>query len=349
MSEALNRRSVLRGGAVTMGAAAVAVAVAQTPAAAATAVGPWTYVPPGESIQAAITAGAKAIVLGAGRYPVSAPIVPTAGTTIVGVGAKTEVVATASIAAVFAIGNGGPVDGVYLGDLVIDCARLATTGVDLNIVGTTGNYKGEPDSICRLDNLRVYAPVQDGVWYRGSDCQAVVTTRVRVRQAGRHGFRVESADNWWSACEATTSTQTGSSAGFSIAGANNFFESCKAWYCRDYGFHVRGVRNQLSNCSAQDIRSHGFFIEFDKNVINGCTADSCGHTDVGGTPGTADGFYVTTGDATSMVGCQSYDRKPGGVAIRQRYGFNVPGSMIDGGRFVAASGYDNLSGLVNRR
>ncbi|AVT31741.1 hypothetical protein C6361_22250 [Plantactinospora sp. BC1] len=44
--------------------------------ASAAAVGPWEYVAPGGSIQAAISAGATAVQLGAGRYTIAAPVWP---------------------------------------------------------------------------------------------------------------------------------------------------------------------------------------------------------------------------------------------------------------------------------
>jgi hypothetical protein len=354
-ARAYQRRAVLRGTALTVAGTTAGIVAAQSvaadaaPSALTTPVGPWTYVAPGESISAAINGGARAILLGNGEYRITTPIVLPRGCHLRGIGQLTRLRATTSTAAVIAIGNGAAVDGVCVSDLVVDCDRRATDGIDVNIVGTTGNFQGEPDAVCRLDNIWVYSPTVDGVVYRGSDTQAVVTSRVRVRQAGRYGFRVEAPDNWWIACEATTIVQTGSSAGFYIGGANNFFNSCKAWYCRDYGFHVKGTRNKFVGCEAQDIRSHGWYIEWDKNTFTGCTCDTAGMTDVGGTANTADGFYVVSGTYTSIVGCQAFDRRPGGGTAQQRYGFNVPVSMVTEGRLVGHSGWDNIAGLVSRR
>ncbi|MEV4538231.1 hypothetical protein AB0J82_31050 [Asanoa sp. NPDC049518] len=342
----------MRGGGLALaGLAGVAAsATAATPAAAAV-VGPWEYVAPGGSIQAAITAGAKAIQLGPGRYDLAAPVVPSRGCTIRGVGRLTELVAQAAMPAMIAIGNGSAIDGVYVGDLVLDCATKAVIGIDVNIVGTTGNYKGEPDSMCRLDNLWVYSPVQDGISYRGTDTQATSTSRVRVRGAGQYGFRVEAPDNWWTACEATTRDSTGANAGFYIGGsaANNFFQACKAWYTRGYGWHVKSTRNKFVACESQDTRAHGWYVEWDRNTFVGCVADTAAMYDVQGTTNTADGFYVIGGLETSMVGCQAFDRRPGGHAAQQRYGFNVPASMVTSGRLAAATGWDNTAGLIYQR
>lgn len=319
---------------------------AQTAEAAGT-LGPWYYVAPGESIQSAISTGAKAILLGAGTYPVAAPITVPSGVQVSGVGQSTRVLATATMAAVFRIGNGAAADGVQLQGLVVDCDAKAAIGIHLNIVGTSTNYQGEPDAVCRLDNLWVYDPTQDGIVYAGSDTQATTTTRVRVRRAARHGFNIGSPDNWFSQCEATTSGNTG--AGFLVASSNLFLSECKAWYCRGYGFHVTGIRNKLIGCEAQDIASHGFYLVNGKNVVNGCVADSCSALAVGGGAAGADGFYVTWDDGLSLVGCQAFDRKPEGTAPRQRYGFNVPKAMVTAGRVVAPTGWDNVSGLVNQR
>ncbi|CAM3741650.1 right-handed parallel beta-helix repeat-containing protein [Kibdelosporangium persicum] len=347
----VNRRTLLGGTAIGLAgmAGAAGVASAEPAGAQATAMGPWTYVPPGESIKAALDTGARAVQLGDGDYRISEPLVLPSGATIRGLGRRTRLLATTTMTTVIAIGNGGPVESVHVADLLIECDGKASTGIDLNVVGTTGNYYWEPDSICRLDNLRIYQPVLDGVQYRGEDTQSCVSSRIRVRDAGRYGYHIQAPDNWWIACEATTSKQTGSSAGFGVFGANNFFQSCKAWYCRDYGFHVRGVRNKFIGCEAQDTRSHGWYIEWGRNVYTGCSADSASFYDVGGTAAAADGFYVVDGGDTSMVGCQAFDRKADGHAPQQRYGFNVPASMITNGQLVGHSGYDNVSGLVNRR
>ncbi|KAB2344032.1 right-handed parallel beta-helix repeat-containing protein [Actinomadura rudentiformis] len=360
------RRSVL-GGAAIAAAGVTAGAMADEgfsrggdrPGAVRPGDGPWTYVPPGGSIQDAIEGGAKAVLLGVGEYRMTQPIVPTGGCTIRGVGQQTRLLATSRMPTMIAIGNGRSVDGVMIGDLVLDCADRAAIGIDLDISGTDRFYKGEPDSVCRLDNMSIHQPVLDGVAYRGRDTQACVTSRVRVRQAGRYGFRVEAPDNWWIACEATTRRQTGSSAGFyvgaaipgsnGIGGTNNFFEACKAWYCRDYGWHIKSSRNKFIGCEAQDIRSHGWFIESDRNVFTGCVADTAGMRDVGGTAGTADGFHVVQGDQTSLVGCQAFDRRVGGEPPQQRYGFNVPATMADEGRVSGHTGWDNVAGLLNKR
>lgn len=331
--------------------AGLALPIAATPArpssAAAASTNGWTYVAPGESIQAAIEAGAKAIQLGSGTYAIRQPIIPDNGCTIRGVGQSTRLLATANLPAMIAVGAGLPVDGVNLSDFVLDCDGKAQVGVHFNIVGTTGNYQGEPDAVCRVDNLLIYDAALDGMVYAGTDTQGCVTTRVRVRRAQRHGFNVLGPDNWFTDCEATTSSNAG--AGFYIGTANCFFTACKAWYCRGYGFHIKGTRNKLLGCEAQDIANHGFFVEYGNNLLNSCVADTCSYKDVGGTSNVADGFYVKYDAALSLVGCQSFDRRPGGGAAQQRYGFNVPKAMVNEGRLVAPTGWNNVSGLVFAR
>lgn len=319
--------------------------------------GPWHHVAPGGSIQDSIDAGAKAILLGDGTYEVSAPIVPTAGCTIRGIGQRTRLVATEAIGAVIAIGDGGPIDAVTIADLAIDCQGKAAIGIDLDVVGTTGNYLGEPDSVCRLDDLWVFRAAQDGIAYRGHDTQACVTSRVRVRNAARHGYRVEAPDNVWLACEATTSGPGG--AGFyvgtavdgsdGIGAANCHFHACKAWYCRGLGWRVTSTRNTFVGCESQDTAGHGWSIELGRNAFTGCVADTAGMGDVGGTAGSADGFYVVPGAETTLVGCLAFDRMPLGLPAQQRYGFNVPGSLVDAGLVVAPTGWNNTGGLLHRR
>lgn len=318
-----------------------------------------TYVAPGESIQEVIDAGDKCILLGSGNYMLDEPLISSRELTISGVGPSTKLIAdSAGMDAVIKVGNGGPIDGVYIEDLNI-YADLAEHGIDMNVVGTSGNDQGEPDAMCRISNVRIYRPDQDGVVLRGTDTQACILDKIRVRQAGRYGFRVEAPDNWFNMCEATTRYQTGSSAGFYVGvamsgsngsgGSNNCFMGCKAWYCRDYGWHIKGTRNRFDSCESQDTRAHGWFVEWDKNVFTGCIADTAAMYDVGGSMGNADGFYVSAGSQTSMTGCQAFDRKPSGHFAQQRYGFNVPASMVSSGRFIGASGWDNATALLNQR
>lgn len=336
------------GSAAGLAMATQAQAATRSPASIrATATEGWTYIAPGQSIQAAIEAGAKAIQLGSGTYPLTAPIIVDNGCTLRGVGQTTRLKAMVAMPAMIAVGAGMPVDGVNLADFVLDCDGKAQIGVHFNIVGTAGNYQGEPDSVCRVDNLLVYDAARDGMVYEGTDTQGCVTTRVRVRRAVRHGFNILGADNWFTDCEATTTTNAG--AGFYIGTANCFFTACKAWYCRGYGFHIKGTRNKFVACEAQDIASHGFYIQYSENVFNACVADTCSYKDVGGTPNAADGFYAVYSTALSLVGCQAFDRRPGRIAAQQRYGFNVPRAVVDNGCLVAPTGWNNVSGLVHTR
>jgi hypothetical protein len=319
--------------------------------------GPWAYVAPGGDVQAAIDGGAKAILLGDGRYDVRAPIRPSPGCVIRGIGKRTRLRAAADVSAVIVIGDGGSVDAVQVSDLVVDCAGRAGVGIDLNIVGTSRFTDGEPDAVCRLDDLWVYDAGNDGVVYRGSDTQACVSSRIRVRRARRHGFRVEAPDNVWIACEATTTEPGG--AGFyvgtaikgsnGIGAGNDHFHACKAWYCRGVGWFVNGSRNTFVGCESQDTASHGWRIEQARNTFTACSADTAAMADVGGTPGNADGFSITPDRELSLVGCSAFDRRPGGIAAQQRYGFDVPAALVTDHLLVAPIGWDNVGGLVHRR
>ncbi len=365
------RRTVLTGAAAVLAGAGAGAAAAvlidrndpaPSPSLAAGSVaggdgGPWHVVAPGGSIQDTIDGGARAIQLGDGSYPVEATIVPRPGCTIRGIGEATVLTATADLDAVIAIGAGGPTGGVTIADLVVDAAGRAATGIDLDIVGTRGNFRGDPDAVCRLDNLWVLDAARDGIVYRGTDTQACTTSRVRVRRAGRYGYRVEAPDNVWIACEATTSGTDG--AGFyvgeaiegsdGIGAGNCHFHACKAWYCHGYGWQVATGRNTFIGCEAQDVAKHGWYITGPRSSYTSCVADTAGMGDVGGTPGTADGFYVESPAEISLVGCMAFDRAPGPLAEQQRYGFNVPKALLDDGLLVAPIGWGNTDGLINAR
>lgn len=366
--EGPDRRLLLTGGlAALAGAGAGAAAAAllhddPAPRLAAGSVaggdgGPWHVVAPGGSIQETIDGGATAIALGAGTYPVDEPIRPTPGCTLRGVGEQTVLEATGPMDAVIAIGAGGPVGGVTVADLVVDAAGVASVGIDLDIVGTEGNLRGGPDAVCRLDHLWVLDAADDGIAYRGTDTQATITSRVRVRRARRHGYRIEAPDNVWLACEATTSSADG--AGFyvgvaiegsdGIGAANNHFHSCKAWYCRGVGWQVGTGRNAFVGCEAQDTAGHGWWITGARNTLSACVADTAAMADVGGRPDEADGFYVEPSEELALVGCMAFDRGPGGLAPQQRFGFNVPDALVEAGLLVAPIGWDNVEGLINAR
>ncbi len=314
----------------------------------------WTFVEPGGSIQDAIDTGAKAIQLGIGNYEVAEPISVTRGCAIRGVGPETTIAvgpnATDPLPSVFDIGGGGQADGVSISSLFISCRDQAVTGIDVHIEGSDGNQFGEPDSVCRFDDLRIWSAIENGIWYHGPDAQAIVTSRVRVRRAGRYGFRIEAPDNVWIACEATTRPGPPAGdrpAGFFVASANNHFSHCKAWYVRGYGWHLAGVRNVLTGCEAQDCADHGFFVDRGKNTLTGCMADTCSAAVTDGTPDGADGFFVRPDTAdVVMVGCLAFDRT---ASPQQRYGFNVPAAMVSEGRFAGNAAWDNLTGGVNGR
>ena len=365
------RRTLLTGAVAALAGAGAGAAAATlidrndpapTPTLAAGSVaggdgGPWHVVAPGGSIQETIDGGARAIQLGDGEYPIAAPLRPTPGCTIRGIGEATVLTATADLDAVIAIGAGGPIGGVTIADLVVDARQRAAVGIDLDIVGTAGNFQGEPDSVCRLDNLWVIDAAQDGIAYRGTDTQACITTRVRVRRAGRYGYRIEAPDNMWIACEATTSGPSG--AGFyignaiegsnGIGAANLHFHACKAWYCRGVGWQVATGRNAFVGCEAQDTAGHGWLITGARNTFNACVSDTAGMAEVGGRADSADGFFVEPDAEISMVGCMAFDRGPGGATEQQRYGFNVPEALVDAGLLVAPIGWGNTGGLINTR
>lgn len=356
-AEAVGRRSLFRfaGAAATVGAAGVLVSCTAAPAPdkPAPASVPTAQASTTVELLAALEAGTSAIALTAGEFELDEPLILSPGTMLSGAGQATRLRATKKFdndRPIIAIGdNSGPAEGVTLADFVVDCDNEAASGIAIEGIAAEG-YQHEIDSMCRLDNLWVYDSLSDGIVYAGKDSRSIISSRLRVRRAGGHGMLIRNSDSWWIGCEATTMNQRGDTAGFFVdGGANNFFETCKAWYCRDYGWRVRGVRNKFIGCESQDTRLHGWQIEWDRNVFSACVADTAGMFDVGGVPNSADGFYFEGGTATSLVGCQSFDRQPFGSGIQQRHGFNVPADFAASGSLVAPTGYDNGGELVHRR
>lgn len=325
-----------------------AAAVAALPATAEATTSSDREVLPGQDIQAALDAGAGRVVLAPGVHTLHQPLQMRRHRWLSGSYGATTLRAGGTLPTMLEVGGGGPIDRWKITDLMID-ARNADTGIDINVVGSTGNAGGEPDSQGRIEDVVIGDAAVQGIWYRGRDAQAIITRGVRVRRAGVHAYRAENADSWWSDCEGTTSGSTG--AGFLVTGSNLSFEHCKAWYCRQYGWQIRGVRNTFTGCASQDTRSHGWRIEYEQNTFTGCSADTAAAAAVGGAPGGADGFYVTPNTRVALTGCLAYDRRPGNPQPppQQRYGFNVPQALADAGLLVACTGWDNLTALINKR
>jgi hypothetical protein len=322
--------------------------VAAVPANAEAAVTTDREVLPGENLQAALDAGPGRVVLAPGVHTLKETLHMRPRRWLCGSFGATTLRATAVMPAIVAVGGGGPIDRWKISDLVID-ARDADTGIDINIVGTTGNAAGEPDSQGRIEDVLIGDAVAHGIWYRGKDAQSIITRGVRVRRAGIHAYRIENADSWWSDCEGTTTGSPG--AGFHITGSNLSFEHCKAWYCRQYGWRVRGVRNSFTGCASQDTRNHGWRIDYEQNTLTACTADTAAAAAVGDIMNGGDGFYVGPKRRVSLTGCLAYDRRPGTPQplAQQRYGFNAPKALADAGLLVACTGWDNATALVNKR
>lgn len=291
----------------------------------------------GEDLQAALTGYEGEVRLQRGIHTRSTPIIQNKRQKVTGEGGGATIIrATASMDALWKVGNGAPVDRCQLSDLCLDANGFADVGLDINVVGTTGNLNGEPDSQGHFERLYVDDAITTGIHVRGTDSQAIHVTACRVRRAGQWGFIIASPDSWFTDCEATTSV-TGTGAGYYVNSSNLHFKGCKAWYTRGYGWHIKGTRNIFTDCESQDTRLHGWFIEWDKNTYTSCMADSAGYADVGGIANNADGFYLASGLAyTVMSGCQAFDREQN-YAAQQRYGFNMSASTYNIGRTTAAT------------
>lgn len=308
------------------------------PAAGSGGTLPIKFVAPGtDLIQSALNNYEGLVVLQKGVHLINTPITQNRRQKVIGEGGGATIVrANAAMAAVWQIGNGAPSDRTHLSDLSLDANGLAGYGLDLNVVGTTGNTNGEPDAQMHIERLYIDDATDKGVWLRGSDSQAWHLYGCRVRRAGNYGIHIQAPDGWITDCEATTTVNGG--AGFMVEGANGHYKGNKAWYCRGYGWNIKGTRNIFVDCESQDTQQHGWYVQWDKNIIVGCSADTAGYSDVGGTAGTADGFYLETGLVkVILANCMSFDRQPAGVAAQQRYGFNMSASTYNIGRTTNAS------------
>jgi hypothetical protein len=148
-------------------------------------------------------------------------------------------------------------------NLAIDASEV-DYGIHFNTPDTQGAQE-YADGIYTIENVEIFDPNLDGMWLQGRG-QAIVRG-IRVRDARRHGYVIDSVDSVFDALEAGGCY----AAGLVVRGSNNRFANCKFFWS---GFlnatdghgiwldgSLGGQNAVFVNCETQDNNHHGVFIE----------------------------------------------------------------------------------------
>jgi hypothetical protein len=152
-------------------------------------------------------------------------------------------------------------------NLAIDATDVIY-GIHFNTPVVAGNEYA--DGIYTIENVEIFTPDLDGIWLEGRG-QALVRG-IRVRDAGRHGYMIDSVDSVFDALEAGGS----GAAGLVVRDSNNRFSNCKFFYSgvatptEGHGIWLAGPDPEedpdapqnlvFVNCETQDNNCHGVYV-----------------------------------------------------------------------------------------
>jgi len=212
-------------------------------------------------------------------------------------------------------------DKVTISDLALDGEYKNVNGILLNVTRKDDFEDGSPDAANYITDVYVHGVQGNGVHITGRHNRGFCVTRVRVWDAGGHGFVFNSPDGFVHQCESGSSGLDG----FRVSSANSRFTNCKAWYADGSGFHIAAVRNEFSACEAQDNEQHGFYIASGQVSLTSCHADS-NSWNRNQPVAQYSGFYIIRDrNRVQLIGCQAYDKNEGGRGNWQRWGFVLAG------------------------
>jgi hypothetical protein len=280
-----------------------------------------------------------AVALSPGRFNCSAAVKVRRRTALVGSGRASIIRATRSWSGglIEAATNG--TDKVTVSNLGLDGEYTSVHGIYFNI--TTQDFDdGSPDAANYITDVYIHATGGNGVHITGSRARAGCVTRVRVWDAGGHGFLINSPDGFYHQCESGSSGKNG----FAITSANNRITNCKAWYADRNGFVVSSVRNQLAACESQDNERHGFYLGSGQVTLTSCHADS-NSWNRDNPVVRYSGFQIKRYRSwVQLIGCQAYDKNESGRGFWQRWGFFLEGNNSN--CQITGIGRDNVDGAI---
>lgn len=208
----------------------------------------------------------------------------------------------------------------------------------------------EYDASHRMMDMYIYATGWHGISLVATGVgnernRGMYLSNIRIIDAGTTvsptacGLNIESPDSFFIGVDVGSSA----SHGIRVAGSNNRFVSCKAWYSgslatavhQGCGFYMStGGRNEFSGCEAQDNYGDGFYVGGGFQTLSSCMADSNGYNRGGGAGAgvgwTGSGFYVS--GWTTIQGI-ALDKNEAGRGIYQKY--------------AVESAYGNIKVIIN--
>jgi len=262
------------------------------------------------------------VMLSAGTFSISSPILMCSRTTLSGSGWGTQLEPTGTnLQSVIALGDGDATHMTVVKDLTIHGNARGAHGI--HYVQNAGPFPdiSAPDAYHHFYNLNIFrvgsaANPRDGICLEGTNGggRGTKMSFVRVRNPWRHGINIQGfSDNKLSYCGTNTRAES-SGHGFVVGGGNCEISGSKAFYTTGDGFHITSSRSNLVNCVSQDAGRHGFYLASTGTVITGGQADSNGRLEPG------DGYHMA-GSGYTITGVRSADRGQT-PSSPQRYGFN---------------------------
>jgi hypothetical protein len=226
-------------------------------------------------------------------------------------------------------------------------------GVQLDNTGFTSGG-GVTDTLHTLEDIYVHMAGGDG-FNLGNNVRSLRATRCAAYDSGGMGWNLGSGctDNFFTSCL----TGVSASHGFGVAGGNNMFADCKAFFAGNNGsafdtthngWDISGGYNTLASCQGQTNALHGVNLTGNCNSVMACEFDTNGQgTGSNGVAINVNGAQECTviGNLGGQIGVETqvFGIQTAGTVTGTVYGFNtVTGT---GGFFGYVSGGGYL--LVN--
>jgi len=296
-----------------------------------------------DTINEAINSQSKlggVVALSPGSFNCSGPVKVRSRVTLVGSGRSSVMRATTAWSGAMIEAYSTSTDKVTISDLGLDGEYKNVGGILLNVTTKNSFEDGSPDAANYITDVYIHAVRGNGLHMTGRHNRGYCITRVRVWDAGGHGFVFDSPDGFVHQCE------TGSSGkdGFRITSGNTRFTNCKAWYSDLSGFHIAAVRNQFTACESQDNEQHGFYIASGQVSLTSCHADS-NSWNRNQPVAQYSGFHIIRDrNRIQLIGCQAYDKNEGGRGNWQRWGFYLEGRNSE--CQISGVGRDHVDGAL---
>lgn len=230
------------------------------------------------------------VVLTAGRFTQTGPILMKRGVHLIGQGPWTFLIPTATASGFTDAGSG--TGGALIKMATVNEQLVSVSNLYMYGNYTTGNTAGcshaiyfdlnngsftnvpvtSPDPVITVADIVILgfdnAGTRHGVWCNQGNAWASFYTRIRGKDILTNGFYMASAaDSHVSDCQFSAGT------GFYFNGGNCHVSNSKSWFCGTYGFRWSSGRCLGSNLQSQDDVS-GYFVDGSPTTLSNIEADT---------------------------------------------------------------------------